>query len=136
MVLYPFTRDTVPCNVFLMTTTEKAKAIRADIKTAQKAGQLGELPAEAKFSVRTSYFAGGSSVDVELRNVPRGWEEIHHDDPGDRFRYGWKSPQAKALAAVLEEILHRHLTDQWGSIIVNGHSIGGHSRSTWRPGQD
>lgn len=117
-------------------TTERAKAIRADIKIALKTGQLGELPEGAKFSIRTDYFAGGSAVRVELCNVARGWECAEHEDPDDRFRFGWKSPQAKALGDKLEEILHRHLVDQWGSFMVNGHEISGHARSSWRPGMD
>ena len=47
-----------------LNTTEIAKLIRKDIKAAKKAG----LPV-GKVSVRTSYYAGGSSIDVEVKSL-------------------------------------------------------------------
>lgn len=41
-----------------------AKAIRAEIATAKKTGRL---PAGLKVSVRTQYFAGGQSLQVEIK---------------------------------------------------------------------
>ncbi len=49
-----------------LTTTQIAKLIRAEIKAKKKSG---ELP-NAKISVRTQYFANGSSIDIEIKNTP------------------------------------------------------------------
>ncbi|MCR4330240.1 MAG: hypothetical protein NUV65_06885 [Candidatus Roizmanbacteria bacterium] len=48
-----------------LSTTEEAKLIRADIKEAVKTGLLPK----AKYSVRTKYFSGGSSIDVRISDV-------------------------------------------------------------------
>ena len=50
-----------------LSTTEIAKLIRADIKTAIKAGQL---PKGIKVGVRSRYFAGGSSIDLTITAFP------------------------------------------------------------------
>ncbi len=48
-------------------TTEIARLIREDIKTAKKAGLL---PKALKVSVRRDYFAGGSSIDCMITKAP------------------------------------------------------------------
>jgi hypothetical protein len=55
-----------------LSTTDIAKLIRADVKTAVKAGLL---PSRWKYSVRTEYFAGGSSIDVRVRGCDDAWVE-------------------------------------------------------------
>lgn len=50
-----------------MDIADIAKAVRADIKAAQKAKQL---PKEMKTSVRISRFAGGQSLDVKVQRFP------------------------------------------------------------------
>ncbi len=47
-----------------------AKAMRADIKQAQTEGLL---PSHWSYSVRSDTFAGGSSIDVEVKDCPDAW---------------------------------------------------------------
>lgn len=61
-----------------LTTTEIAKLIRKDIKREIKDGML---PARWKYSVRTRYFAGGSSIDIRVRDCADAWIEC----PGYRI---------------------------------------------------
>lgn len=48
-----------------LTTTEIAKLVREEIKAEVKAGTLPK----GKYSVRSSYFAGGSSIDARISNL-------------------------------------------------------------------
>jgi len=50
-----------------LSTTDIAKRFRADVKDAIKAGKL---PKGLKLSVRTSYYAGGSSIRVYVQAAP------------------------------------------------------------------
>lgn len=50
-----------------LSTTEVAKEIRKDIKALIN---LGALPPGLKASVKTRYFAGGSSIDVTVTHLP------------------------------------------------------------------
>lgn len=52
-----------------LNTTQIAKAFRADVKAAQKSG---DLPKRLKLSVRTQYYAGGSSIRVGIKDMPCG----------------------------------------------------------------
>jgi hypothetical protein len=64
-------------------TTVIAKAIRADIKAAVKAGDIPGV----KYSVRTSKFSGGSSIDVEIIGLPNARVERAHPYGGTVFAY-------------------------------------------------
>lgn len=48
-----------------LSTTEIAKLIREEIKALRKAGKLPT----GKYSVRSQYFSGGSSIDVRVRDL-------------------------------------------------------------------
>ena len=50
------------------TTTECAACIREDIKAAQKRGILPKI----KISTTCQYFAGGSSISVNIKSLPEG----------------------------------------------------------------
>ena len=50
-----------------LSTTEISKKVREEIKEAKK---KGVIPKSAKISVTTSYFAGGSSIDITVRELP------------------------------------------------------------------
>lgn len=50
-------------------TSVLAKLIRADIKAAVKAGDLPK----ATYSVQTRKYAGGSAIDIELRDLEGAW---------------------------------------------------------------
>jgi hypothetical protein len=47
-------------------TTDTAAMMRAEIKAAVKAGKLPQ----GKYSIRSKYYSGGSSIDVRISDVP------------------------------------------------------------------
>lgn len=72
-----------------LSTTEIAKLIRADIKTAVRDGML---PAEWKYTVRTSYGANCSSIDVGVENCADAWVQCPGYKIGSRHELeggGW-----------------------------------------------
>ena len=96
-----------------LSTTGIAKLIREDIKLARKVAQMAaapgavavadpiaDAPAEIKFSVRTQYFSGGSSIDVHICGIPQAWGWETRED---RYGYMTDMPTA-ALAALAGEV--------------------------------
>lgn len=87
---------------------EVAKLIRAELKAAQKAG---ELPTEIKFSVTSDYFSGGQSVSVEIR----GWtdEEVWetYQDAYDMPRKSIR-PAAAGVKRKVERIANAYNRDR------------------------
>jgi hypothetical protein len=79
-------------------TTVIAKAIRADIKAAVKAG---DIPC-VKYSVRTRKFAGGSAIDVEVIGLPNARIEREHPYGGTVFAY---SDETNIVVKKLEAIV-------------------------------
>jgi hypothetical protein len=95
-----------------MTTAEIAKAFRADVKAVTKAGKL---PKGLKLSVRTRYFAGGSSIDVTVKGVPAGYPVVNPSyDPewragapvNDRY-----SPEFRKVLDTLKALLDAYNFD-------------------------
>ena len=96
-----------------LSTTDIAKLIRQDIKLARKvakmaaapgslavADPIADAPAEVKFSVRSQYFSGGSSIDIHICGIPQAWGWETRED-----RYGYMTEMATpALAALAREI--------------------------------
>lgn len=93
-------------------TTDIAKLIREDIKVARKVAKMAaapggiavvdpiaDAPAEIKFSVRSQYFAGGSSIDIHVKNIAREWGFIREDRG-----YGESEYPSAALAALAAEL--------------------------------
>jgi hypothetical protein len=92
-----------------------AKAVRADIKAAVAAGTLPE----AKYSVRISRFAGGSSITVKVADLPGrtftdGWLKGGHGwllkapatiEDGEIVRPSKYTRAANATLDALKEIL-------------------------------
>lgn len=62
-------------------TTDIAKAIRADIKTAISEGSL---PARWRYSVRSQHFSGGSSIDVRVQDCADAWQPCEGIVPGSK----------------------------------------------------
>lgn len=60
-----------------LSTTEIAKLVRKDLKAT--------FPG-LKFSVTTAYFSGGSSIAIELKTKPEGFQ-IYTSSPLDTVRY-------------------------------------------------
>jgi hypothetical protein len=106
----------------LTSTAEIAKLIRADIKVAIKAGTL--LPTGAQVTVRTSNYAGGSSIRIELVALPDSFQlsnleqvEFKLDHPevsywdmpfGARERF---SPEGQAVVDQLNAIVNAYHED-------------------------
>lgn len=116
-------------------TADIAKLVRADIKMARKIGQqaqagtsdaalattdpIANAPTQITYSVRTRTYAGGSSIDVVIKNIPAewGWTESL-DDRGDVARKG--SEALRALSVELKAILDAYNYD--GSDLVSDYS--------------
>jgi len=101
-------------------TAEIAKQIRADLKAATKSGSLPAVTV----SVRTSNFAGGSSIRVELTGVPDGFEIANADQVDYRLDHPegtyWNmpercrdrySPEGTALVAKIDAIARAYHED-------------------------
>jgi len=99
-----------------LTTTQCAARIRADIKEALR---TRELPRGLKVSVRSDYFANGSSIDVRVTALPAGWallnpERVRHDVltpnvyPENLARY---TEETTALLKVLQAIMDAYNYD-------------------------
>lgn len=97
-----------------------AKAIREDIKLAQKiakqAGRsgdvkvvdpIGDAPMDIKFSVRSSTYSGGCSVDIILRNIPQEWGWVVGEDRWGDVRE-MPSPALRALADELKAVMNAY----------------------------
>lgn len=84
-----------------LTTTEIAKAIRHDLKNQQAAGNLNKV---LKFSVKTAYFAGGSSIRVNIK----GAGEVRSPDAWGRNVY---TEEAKKALDVVEAVVNSYNFD-------------------------
>ena len=85
-----------------LTTTEIARRIRADLKTAQTDGTLD---ATLKFSVKTEYFAGGSAVNATIKGYTGTLL-----GPDQHGRERW-TPQARELAGTVRKIVDAYNYD-------------------------
>jgi hypothetical protein len=96
-----------------LSTTEIAKRFRADVKAALA---RGELPAGLKLSVATKYYAGGSSIHVEIKVAPgvavMNPERLRLDAAGEPTHgVPWMTPEAAALADKLDRMLSAYNYD-------------------------
>ncbi|MDQ6892222.1 MAG: hypothetical protein M3167_06030 [Acidobacteriota bacterium] len=99
-----------------ISTTEIAKRFRADVKAALAAG---ELPKGLKVSIRTSYFSGGSSIDVRIVSAPfsiMNKKRIEHDvrtpnAPLSDDERPLHSERAREVLATLEGMLQAYNHD-------------------------
>lgn len=91
-------------------TTDTAKLIRADIKAAVKAG---DLPGTVRYSVRTAYFSGGSSIHISVKDaIVRRVVEEHQ--PWNGLVY---SHEAGVLLGQLESIMSQYQRDMSDSMV-------------------
>lgn len=96
-------------------TKDVAAMFRVDVKNAIAAG---ELPKGLKLSVRTKYFSGGSSIDVDIKAAPGvriltpewvAWYATNPTTYNDRIdRY---TPEALALRRRLDSMLRAYNYD-------------------------
>lgn len=109
-------------------TSVIAKTIREDIKLAQKIAKqagtagdikivdpIGDAPSGIKFSVRTSVYSGGSSIDITVKNIPQEWGWVVGEDRWGEIRE-MPSPALHALADELKAVMNAYNHD--GSDIV------------------
>lgn len=101
---------------YTMTTVNIAKCIREEIKLARKLAKdnggsvpalidpIGDAPASIKFSVRSQYFSGGSSIDIRLTGVPQSWGWEQRRDEFGRMRWMY-TPAMKALMDELKRVM-------------------------------
>lgn len=101
-----------------LTTTEIAKRIRADLKAAQRDG---ELDATLRFSVRTAYFSGGSEISVTVKNYTGTLRDL--DEYGRRR---W-APQARKVAGTVRGIVDAYNRDDSDVMASRSASIVSHS---------
>ncbi|MGK3708557.1 hypothetical protein [Arthrobacter sp. IK3] len=98
----------------LLTTGEKhdpyrdITAVAADIRTELKEAAAGNyLPAGLTYSVRTSRFSGGQSVDITVRGVPDE-DRLDPDKYDETYKiYGWRD-EAEELRKRVEEIANAY----------------------------
>jgi hypothetical protein len=107
---------------YRVSTVEIAAHIRADLKVRRNLGKktakiaddklslalrdvIADAPASIKFSIRSEYFSGGSSIDITIKGVPVewGWEIDPLYDPSD-YRHGRKYVETAALKALKAEV--------------------------------
>lgn len=110
----------------LRDTAEIAKRIRAEIEEARKTKQI---PPNAKYSVRTSTYSMGSSINVRASKLPFpilnpdafrfDGHSVSFDRDNDQSRY---TPQASALVAKLEAIVKAYHWDKSDSSTDYFHS--------------
>lgn len=97
-----------------LSTTEIAKRMREDIKAAKV---RGDLPKALKCRVRSKYFSGGSSIDIDVTELPEGlavWSPDFLRHEHEHERGAWvpyrgndrHSPEFRAVLNTLESI-HR-----------------------------
>lgn len=79
---------------------EVAALIRADLKAAQKAG---ELPTDVTFSVRARSYAGGQAVDLTIIGRTNAFIYVEYTDAYDVHRREY-SDQARELMGKVEGI--------------------------------
>ena len=93
-------------------TTDIAKRIRTDIKTAIQNKQIPDI----RTSVRTKYFSGGSSIDIEIVEMPfnplnktRIKEEL--DNPNEISHEDVYTAEAEQVRQFLKSIMNSYNYD-------------------------
>jgi hypothetical protein len=113
-----------------MSTVDVAKAVRADVKTALKAGTLGDLPAGLTVSITS-----GDGLALTIKGAPDDWAWT--SQRGTREQK--PSDAARALAAALVAIAKPHQARgyDFGFVFLDGGVVlESMSRPGWAPGQD
>lgn len=97
-----------------------AKAIRSDLKAAQKAG---DLPDSVGFQVVSDNFAGGCSVDVFITDVPHHGRcpECH----GERNSRSYHVQAGGDLCQTCAMWDHGWLTPEWADVLRKVEAIHG-----------
>lgn len=86
-------------------TKEAAQRFRKDVAEAKKSG---DLPKSLKLSVRTDYFAGGSSIDVYIKKVDMDIYNPDYDPNKMQHGNSRYSVDASGLLLKLELMMSRY----------------------------
>lgn len=111
---------------YRISTTQLAAMIRSDLKVRRAMGKksaaapedavslklrdaIADAPASIKFSIRTDYFSGGSSIDITIKGVPAEWGWIIDPqyDPMDCY-HSRKWIESDALKELKAEVSRVH----------------------------
>lgn len=97
-----------------LTTTQIAARFREDFKAAQKAGEIGMF---TRVSVRTSYYAGGSSITVTVTKCNLQIQQVEYlrherEQPNVSWMKDRRTPEAVALIKKLEAMLGAYNYDR------------------------
>jgi hypothetical protein len=139
---------------YRVSTVDIAAHIRADLKVRRNLGKktanlpedavslavrdvVADAPASIKFSIRSEYFSGGSSIDITIKGVPQewGWELDPEYDPHDyRHSRKWvETPALKALKAEIERVQQSYNHDGSDSRVdYYDKRFYGHTDVDWR----
>ena len=89
----------------LYDAAEISRAVKKELVAMQKAGQF---PAEIKFSVKSSKFAGGQAVEVSIS----GWQKEQIWKEEWQQAYGWSRqvmlPEAKEIEEKVEAVRNQY----------------------------
>lgn len=104
-----------------LSTTEIAKLFREDVKAAVKAGTIPKV----KLSVKTSYYSGGSSIDIKIKEVPADFriysEDYLREELENPHALHYHNPhhttEAKALVKFLEQTIGAYNYDGSDSMV-------------------
>ena len=88
-------------------TTDVAKLIRADLRDAQK---RGNLPTGITFSVRAGRSGGDVSVVIKGYTGPIENPKLK-TDPSIRFKTGWMDPKARKISEAVLAIVEAYNFD-------------------------
>lgn len=123
--------------------TEIAKRMRVNLRNAQ---ELGGLPAEMTFTVRTRKFAGGCAVDVHLSGMPDSWTYKAPGAPADYVHdvphFGGLTGAARAAVKLADEMLQAYNRDDSDSMTDHfdvhfyGHATLGDEGDQWFQAQE
>jgi hypothetical protein len=106
---------------------EISRAVKKELVSMQKAGQF---PAEIKFSVKSSKFAGGQSVEV----VISGWnsEQVWKEEWSEPYSRMLKImlPEAKAIQEKAEAVRNQYNREAINSMI-DYFNVNYYGRAEW-----
>jgi hypothetical protein len=139
---------------YRVSTVDIAAHIRADLKVRRNLGKktagmpedatavalrdpIADAPASIKFSIRSQYFSGGSSIDITIKGVPLEWGWMINPDYDAYDPYNSRkwimTPALAALKAEVERVQQSYNHD--GSDSMTDYfdkRFYGHTEVDWR----
>ena len=139
---------------YRVSTVDIAAHIRADLKLRRNLGKktakaaddqfslalrdvIADAPASIKFSIRSQYFSGGSSIDITIKGVPTewGWVEDPFYNEFDPY-HSRKWVESDALKALKREVerVQQSYNHNGSDSLVDYYDVRfyGHTEVDWR----